>query len=100
MSSTVFTVLLLPHSSPAHYLLPNFFKQKIMVFRMYRNDSRIALDKKGSLTDADEKIKTLITTLHLTICKINRIHKGIGKIPLYVSVPPCDVKFVTHTPYS
>ena len=47
---------------------------------MYRNDNRIILDKSGSVEDAQNKIKTLVKDLHLTICKINRINKGIKKI--------------------
>jgi len=43
---------------------------------MYRNDNRIILDKSGSVEDAQNKIKTLVKDLHLTICKINRINKG------------------------
>ena len=46
------------------------------IFRMYRNDNRIILDKSGSVEDAQNKIKTLVKDLHLTICKINRINKG------------------------
>ena len=47
---------------------------------MYRNDNRIILDKSGSVEDAQNKIKTLVKDLHLTICKINRINKGNKKI--------------------
>ena len=42
---------------------------------MYRNDNRINLDRRGSVEDANVKIGTLIKTLHLTICKINCIHR-------------------------
>jgi len=45
---------------------------------MYRNDNRIILDKSGSVEDAQNKIKTLVKDLHLTICKINRINKETG----------------------
>ena len=42
---------------------------------MYRNDNRINLDRRGSVEDADIKISNLVKTLHLTICKINCIHR-------------------------
>jgi hypothetical protein len=40
---------------------------------MYRFEKRICLDSEDTLETADTKIGNLVNTLHLTICKINRL---------------------------
>ena len=42
---------------------------------MYRNDTRINLDRTANADDAEKKIKSLVKLLHLTICKINKINR-------------------------
>lgn len=42
---------------------------------MYRFDCRVTLDPAESLDEADSTISELVKTLHLTICKINRLQK-------------------------